>query len=150
MLDGSDRETRRRKDYVNATDIWTKGWSDSALADPVPSEEMKRRLKSKQQIEKAWQEYRKSLEEHKEIDARIWDERNTTEGLIQRQAEDVAQRYGEAREGAAGDPPPKLKVTESVEVLGPTHGALLRDMPEGDGAPPVEADRPRRSRWRFW
>jgi len=37
-----DRETRRRRDYVNAADVWTKGWSDSKLADETIVQKIKR------------------------------------------------------------------------------------------------------------
>ena len=63
-----NREARRRKDYVNATDIWTKGWSDSKLADPVPAAEMKKRLERKKEIEAAWRQYRKVCKEHHEVE----------------------------------------------------------------------------------
>jgi general secretion pathway protein D len=65
------REARRRKDYLDATDVWTKGWSDSDLADPVPVDEMKTRLERKKQIEKRWKDYAAELEEAQFVDKRI-------------------------------------------------------------------------------
>lgn len=69
------KEARRRKDYLDATDVWTKGWSDSDLADPVPVDEMKTRLERKKALEKRWTEYAAELEEHKEADANLAAER---------------------------------------------------------------------------
>ncbi|MDR2849441.1 MAG: hypothetical protein LBW77_02725 [Verrucomicrobiota bacterium] len=117
-----DREARRRKDYVNAPDIWTKGWSASNLADPVPEKEMKKRLAQKESIEKAWQNYRKSLEAHRKVDERIIDERIQTETLINQAAEEAAD-LEEASRAAASESIGSLRVTESVEVLGPRPGA---------------------------
>ncbi len=69
------KEARRRKDYLDATDVWTKGWSDSDLADPVSAAEMETRLERKQAMEKRWQEYGQALEASNEVDGRISEER---------------------------------------------------------------------------
>ncbi|MFO7937076.1 MAG: type II secretion system secretin GspD [Kiritimatiellia bacterium] len=69
------KEARRRKDYLDATDVWTKGWSDSDLADPVPVDEMKTRLARKKALEQRWKKYASELEEHKETDANLVRER---------------------------------------------------------------------------
>ena len=114
-----DREARRRKDYINATDIWTKGWSDSKLADPVPASEMKQRMKRKQDIEKAWGDYRKGLGEQHRLDDKIFDERTQTESMINSNAAAVAVRQDAIRIAATNAPAATLKVSESVEVLGP-------------------------------
>lgn len=150
-----DREARRRKDYVNAPDIWTKGWSDSKLADPVPASEMKKRLAQKEAIEKAWQNYRKSLEAHGKVDERIIDERTQTESLIDHAAARAIDREDTARAAATDTPPDTppgtLRASESVEVLGPRPGAedtLLRDAP--DAPPATDADKPKKSWWKFW
>jgi general secretion pathway protein D len=147
-VEDMDREARRRKDYINATDIWTKGWSDSKLADPVSPEEMKKRLKQKEAVEKAWQNYRKNLEEHREIDGRIIEERTTTEALIDDAAAEHAAREDAQRAAATNAPAGTLRVTESVEVLGPRPGAedaLPQDAP--DAPPKADADKPEKKAW---
>lgn len=138
-----DREARRRKDYINATDIWTKGWSDSKLADPVSAAEMKLRLERKQEIEKAWRQYRKNLEDQHEVDTKIIDERTKTEAVIDAKAAEVSVREASAEQQPIGT----LNVTESVEVLGPTAD------PEGERRPETaapEAEEPKKSWWRPW
>jgi len=69
------KEARRRKNYLDATDVWTKGWSDSDLADPVTPEEMEIRLERKKSLEKRWREYGQALEVSNALDAQINDER---------------------------------------------------------------------------
>ena len=148
-----DREARRRKDYINATDIWTKGWSDSKLADPVPAAEMKKRLERKKEIEKAWQGYRKNLEDHQPIDDAIIDERTQTEALIDATASSNFAKEQAAFAAATNAPVATLRVSETVEVLGPRatqDDALLKD---ANGASPAAAekdDRADKAWWRLW
>jgi general secretion pathway protein D len=103
-----DKEAQRRKDYINADGVWTKGWSQSKLAEPVPEEEMKQRLERKTAVEKAWQKYREGLEKQRELDAKVDAERSQTTALMQVPAETGAT----PKSGL-------MKVTETVEVLKP-------------------------------
>ena len=107
-----DREARRRKDYINATDIWTKGWSDSKLADPVPAAEMKKRLERKKEIEAAWRQYRESLKPTMRSTARL-STGTQTEALIN------ASASANLRKNRRRMPPPRpigtLRVSETVE-----------------------------------
>ena len=132
------REARRRKDFIDATDIWTKGWSDSKLADPVPASEMKERLTRKKALEKAWREYREKLEEQKKVDARVTEERVQTEALLD-------SGYSETNH-----PVGTLKVAETVEVLKPEGAEVNPATPgEGDGEPvPPEAEESSKSWWK--
>ncbi len=149
-----DRESRRRKDYINATDIWTKGWSDSKLADPVPAAEMKKRLERKKEIEAAWRQYRESLETHHAIDGAIIDERTQTEALINASASANFAKEQAAHAAATNAPIGTLRVSETVEVLGPrdaSNEALLKD---ADGtslaAPEREEKQEDKAWWKFW
>ena len=149
-----DREARRRKDYINATDIWTKGWSDSKLADPVPVAEMKKRLERKKEIEAAWRQYRESLKTHHAIDGAIVDERTQTEALINASASANFAKEQAALAAATNAPVGTLRVSETVEVLGPrdTSGeALLRDADSASlAAPEKEKERADKAWWKFW
>lgn len=137
------REARRRKDYINATDIWTKGWSDSKLADPVAESEMKDRMSRKKDLEKAWRSYREKLEEQNELDVKVNEERVLTEAVLD-----------EGRSNAAKKPAGTLKVEESVEVLKP--GDETEKAPagasagaDGSGEPDQpDIDQPRKPWWR--
>jgi len=139
------REARRRKDYINATDIWTKGWSDSKLADPVAESEMNDRLARKKELEKAWRAYREKVEEQNTVDANVNDERVRTEAALD------AGRRVPASSKATGT----LKVETSVEVVKPEgdgSGAPAAKA-EGDGASsgePVQPaiDQPKKSWWK--
>lgn len=147
-----DREARRRKDYINATDIWTKGWSDSKLADPVPADEMKKRLARKKEIEKAWQQYRKNLGDHGEIDDSIIDERTKTEALIDATASSNFAKEQAAFAAATNAPIGTLRVSETVEVLGPraaSDDALLKDA-AGDAPEADKMDTPSNKWWKLW
>ena len=141
-----DREARRRKDYINATDIWTKGWSDSKLADPVSAAEMKLRLERKKEIEKAWRQYRKNLEDQHDVDTKIIDERTKTEAVIDAKAAEVSVREASAEQQPIGT----LKVTESVEVLGPTAAPEGERSQEAAAPGRSEAEEPKKSWWRPW
>ena len=136
-----DREARRRKDYINAPELWTKGWSDSKLADPVSEKEMKRRLKQKEDIEKAWQNYRKSLEEHQELDDRIIEERIRTEAVI-----DSASAASFEKEAVllASVTNGTLQVSESLEML------LAPDGTEGGGNTAAATPKKKKSWWKLW
>jgi len=149
-----DREARRRKDYINATDIWTKGWSDSKLADPVPAAEMKKRLERKKEIEAAWRQYRESLETHHAIDGAIIDERTQTEALINASASANFAKEQAAHAAATNAPIGTLRVSETVEVLGPrdaSNEALLKDADGTSPAAPAKASEQKdEAWWKFW
>ncbi|MDD2597842.1 MAG: type II secretion system secretin GspD [Kiritimatiellae bacterium] len=129
------KEARRRKDYLDATDIWTKGWSDSELADPVPTKEMSQRLERKKALEKRWQEYGAALEASNEVDGRISEER-----------EKVMQVFRGEPDETNSAPPSSgvMKVQESV--VNPAG-----DTPPLEEDPDVEPQRPaieeKRSSW---
>ena len=125
-----------------ATDIWTKGWSDSKLADPVPAAEMKKRLERKKEIEAAWRQYRESLETHHAIDGAIIDERTQTEALINASASANFAKEQAAHAAATNAPIGTLRVSETVEVLGPrdaSNEALLKDADGTSPAAPAKA-----------
>ena len=147
-----DRESRRRKDYINATDIWTKGWSDSKLADPVPAAEMKMRLERKKEIEKAWKQYRTSLENHYEIDDAIIDERTKTEALIDTTASANFAKEQMAIFAATNVPSGTLRVSETVEVLGPRTAPDGASQKDADGTAPEDdkKDTPSNKWWKLW
>ena len=132
-----DREARRRKDYINAPDLWTKGWSDSKLADPVSEKEMKKRLKQKEDTEKAWQNYRKSLEEHQKIDERIIEERTRTEAVIDSASASSFEKEAFLMAAVSNG---TLQISESIEVLG---------APEGDDAADASPKK-KKSWWKLW
>jgi general secretion pathway protein D len=115
-----EKESRRRREYLNAPDVWTKGWSDSKLADPVPKEEMKKRLERKLALEKSWKEYQTSLEASKGIDAKVDEARMQAENLLKQRTSEVPPSSG------------LMKVEETVRVLKP-------EEPEAEGIPPPEA-----------
>ncbi|MFA7174366.1 MAG: type II secretion system secretin GspD [Kiritimatiellia bacterium] len=133
-------ETRRRKDYVDATDIWTKGWSDSELADPVPAKEMAQRLERKKALEKSWQEYGDALEASNEAEIRIRAEREKALRTLK----------GESAEASVAPPSVGLMlVQESVESpMSDAENELTPPMEEDLG---VEPQRPvieeKRSSW---
>jgi len=135
-----DKETRRRKDYINADGVWTKGWSASKLADPVSPADMEQRLERQKAMEKAWGKYRDGLEKQQTIDEKIIQERTQTEALID------AKAAGAAALESAAKSQGQMKVSESVEVLKPEGGA-----PQTEAAPaqpPVEE--PEKPWWRLW
>ena len=136
--DDMNRETRRRKEYINADGVWTKGWSDSQLADPVSEADMKQRLERTRALENAWMKYRAGLEEKQELDARLEEERALTQALMPSAA-------------ASGNPQAGLMtVTETVEVLKPEGGEAEKGpQPEGEPVqPPIEE--PKKSWWRLF
>ena len=138
-----DRETRRRKDYINATDVWTKGWSDSKLADPVPASDMKARLARKEAMEKAWAKYRAGLVKQQSADAKIETERIKTEELTApRKAQDADQVN-------------TLNVTETVEVIKPDNTERAPENKEqapADGGEPQKPaiEEPKKSWWKIF
>ncbi len=139
------REARRRKDYIDATDIWTKGWSESKLADPVEKSEMNHRLERKKELEKAWRTYREKLEELNEVDRNVDSERIRTEAVL------------DAGRGMPTNATVRtLKVEQSVKVLKPEgkgeRGADAGEAPDAAGreaepAPPA-IDQPRKPWWK--
>ncbi len=141
------REARRRKDYINATDIWTKGWSDSKLADPVADSEMKDRLSRKKELEKAWRSYREKVEEQQEVDGRVTLERTHAESVLE---------TGLPLSVITNRPIGTLRVEESVEVLKPGEEALPTPAGASAGAggdkvgEPVQPsmEQPRKSWWK--
>jgi hypothetical protein len=125
---------------------------------------MKKRLARKKEIEKAWQTYRKNLEDHHEIDNAIIDERIQTETLIDATASANFMREsaakGAAPRNAAGGKP-SLRVTEPVEEpYYPDEEEEWEDAPQDmipllmddtDAPPPRrEADKPGKPWWRRW
>ncbi|MDA3924511.1 MAG: type II secretion system secretin GspD [Kiritimatiellae bacterium] len=74
-------ETRRRKEYIDANDIWTKGWSNSDLADPVSDKEMELRLTRNKKKKEQWRKYGDSLREQNMLDSEIKEERENTLGI---------------------------------------------------------------------
>jgi hypothetical protein len=126
------REARRRKDYLDATDVWTKGWSDSDLADPVPVDEMKTRLERKKQIEKRWKDYAAELEESQEIDALISEEREKALQILR----------GENNATNAAPPSSGLMKVETLDDNA-TEDALPEDEVPAPNRP--ETDEPKKS-----
>lgn len=102
------REARRRKDYLDASDVWTKGWSDSDLADPVPVKEMKIRLERQKQLEQRWKDYASEQATYNELDARIRIEREQAQRVLQ----------GESIETNSAPPSAGLMRVETTEIPG--------------------------------
>ena len=134
-------EARRRKDYVDASDVWTKGWSNSDLADPVSEKEMKIRLERKKILEKRWTDYGTALEEHNEIEAKIRTEKqkalNVLNGLS-------AETNGVPP--SAGLMKVDLSETVSDEAANPDAEPLLEDASLEPQRPETEPEK--RSWWK--
>ena len=133
-----DRETRRRKDYINADGVWTKGWSDSKLSDPVSDADMKQRLERNKGLEKAWQKYRESLGKQQELNAKIETQRALTQDMAPVTDSSDAPKAG------------RMTVDETVEVLKP-EGAPAEVDPKPEAAPlQPEVEEPKKSWWNFF
>jgi hypothetical protein len=132
------REARRRKDFMNANDVWTKGWSDSKLADPVSEAEMKDRLSRKKDMEKAWRAYREGLEEQFKTDAKVDDERQWAQSVL-----DTRQPLAVL----TNKPVTTLTVTQSVEVIKPDGVGRPAGADDGDPVPPP-VEQPKKPWWK--
>ncbi len=135
-----DKEARRRKDYINADGVWTKGWSDSKLADPVSADDMKDRLGRKKDLEKAWRTYREKSEVQKEVDSKIDNERTLTEAVT---------RSGTHGHGYGSLTNSTLKVTETVEVLKPAGATAPLPSAEGEVPEQPALEQPRKPWWKI-
>ena len=133
-----DKEARRRKDYINADGVWTKGWSDSKLADPVSADDMKDRLGRKKDLEKAWRTYREKSEQQKEVDSKIDNERKLSD-IVSRSG---AQGYGSLTNST-------LKVSTTVDVLKPADATM--PLPGAAGEVPEQPafEQPRKPWWKI-
>jgi len=100
-------------------------------------------MKRKQDIEKAWGDYRKGLGEQHQLDDKIFDARTQTESMINSNAAAVAVRQDAIRIAATNAPAATLKVSESVEVLGPTTDEAAEPV-----APDVEE--PKKRWWKIF
>jgi hypothetical protein len=126
------KEARRRKDYLDATDVWTKGWSDSDLADPVPVKEMQIRLERQKQLEQRWKEYASELETYNELDANIRIEREKALRVLK----------GESMESNSVPPSAGIMQVEEIVVSDPAGGQPRPEdeMPEPQ-RPELKAER---------
>lgn len=135
--DDMSRETRRRKEYINADGVWTKGWSDSQLADPVSEADMKQRLERTKALESAWIKYRDGLGEKQEMDARLEEQRALTQAMMTSTAAEAPQ---------AG----LMNVTETVEVLRPEGGETEEGAPQESEPLPPPVEEPKKSWWKIF
>lgn len=148
------KEARRRKEYVNATDIWSKGWSDSKLADPVPSAEMKNRISLMDARIKEWTAYNEAVPTYEERLKTIQELRESSPKGLYATGNRSPEAVSPGR-GPEGEPPATLRSETSTTVLGPdgatkvTPGADPAADEEPEPLPP-EAEAPRKSRWRWW
>jgi len=120
-------EAVRRKDYLNAQGVWSKGWSSSDLADPMSSEEITTREMQK------WAHERKQIEARDQFD-KLQEERKT---FLKEQEERSKRRMlfvpdQQSDTSAKEKPVPAepdtasfglLQVDETVEIVKPTENA---------------------------
>ncbi len=133
-----DKETRRRKEYINADGVWTKGWSDSQLADPVSEADMKKRLERTKALQKAWEKYRVGLGEKQEMDARLEEQRTLTQAMSSAKKTSGAPKVGQ------------MNVTETVEVLKPeSAGSAVVPREEAEPVRPA-VEKPKKAWWKFY
>jgi hypothetical protein len=132
-----DKETRRRKDYVNADGVWTKGWSDSKLADPVTEDDMKLRLERKKELEKAWKKYNENKIKQQMQESKIDKERNKESNAVL-----APESTGPAVTG-------HIEASETVEVIKPEASAEGSAPQAGEVPVRPPVDEPKKHWWKI-
>ena len=132
-------EARRRKEYLNAYDVWTKGWSSSKIADPVSADDLKFAEHEKDRLKNSWRTYSDSLDKQIKLDATNRIERTRAINLLKTQ-----QNLNEPASFGI------LKETTSEEVIKP-EGASESTGPQTEAAPvPPAVEEPKKSWWKIF
>ena len=122
----AQEEARRRKDYLDATGVWNKGWSKSDLADMTDEEDMLRRENNKRKYEtKQYEAKQKRTEAQRAHDKKM---EKMLKDSIRRKREALEDEREELNDAEIED---REKEIEEEQVM---HRALLKDIMESNAA----------------
>ena len=124
--DEAQEEARRRKDYLDATGVWNKGWSKSDLADMTDEEDMLRRDANRREYEtKQLKTRAKRSEAQREHDRKM---EKMLKDSIRRKREALEDEREELKDAEIQD---REKEIEEEQMM---HRALLKDIMESNAA----------------
>ena len=124
--DEAQEEARRRKDYLDATGVWNKGWSKSDLADMTDEEDMLRRDANRREYEtKQLKTRAKRSEAQREHDRKM---EKMLKDSIRRKREALEDEREELKDAEIQD---REKEIEEEQMM---HRALLKDIMESNVA----------------
>lgn len=122
----AQEEARRRKDYLDATGVWNKGWSKSDLADMTDEEDMLRRDANRREYEtKQLKTKQKRTEAQREHDRKM---EKMLKDSIRRKREALEDEREELKEAEIES---REKEIEDEQMM---HRALLKDIMESNVA----------------
>ena len=122
----AQEEARRRKDYLDATGVWNKGWSKSDLADMTDEEDMLRRDANRREYEtKQLKTKQKRTEAQREHDRKM---EKMLKDSIRRKREALEDEREELKEAEIES---REKEIEDEQMM---HRALLKDIMESNAA----------------
>ncbi|MBQ9694290.1 MAG: hypothetical protein IJV69_05980 [Kiritimatiellae bacterium] len=122
----AQEEARRRKDYLDATGVWNKGWSKSDLADMTDEEDMLRRENNKRKYEtKQLEAKQKRSEAQRAHDRKV---EKMLQDSIRRKREQLEEERAELSDGEV------QALEQELEEEQMMHRALLKDIMESNAA----------------
>ena len=124
--ESAQEEARRRKDYLDATGVWNKGWSKSDLADMTDESDMLRRENNKRKYEIKQLETKEMRTEAQRAHDR----------KIEKMLKDSIRRKREMLEDEYEDLPEadRKELEAEIENERIMHRALLKDIMESNAA----------------
>lgn len=122
----AQEEAQRRKDYLDATGVWNKGWSKSDLADMTDEEDMLRRDNNRRKYET-----RQYAAKQKRTEAQ-----RTHDRKMEKMLKDSIRRKREMLEDEYEDLPEaeRKEIEKEIEDERIMHRALLKDIMESNAA----------------
>jgi type II secretory pathway component GspD/PulD (secretin) len=124
--ESAQEEARRRKDYLDATGVWNKGWSKSDLADMTDEEDMLRRENNRRKYEtKQYEAKQKRTEAQRAHDQKM--EKMLKDSIRRKRdmLEDEAESFSEED---------RKELEAELEEERMMHRALLKDIMESNAA----------------
>lgn len=124
--ESAQEEARRRKDYLDATGVWNKGWSKSDLADMTDESDMLRRENNKRKYEIKQLETKEMRTEAQRAHDR----------KVEKMLKDSIRRKREMLEDEYEDLPEadRKELEKEIEDERIMHRALLKDIMESNAA----------------
>lgn len=124
--ESAQEEARRRKDYLDATGVWNKGWSKSDLADMTDESDMLRRENNKRKYELKQLETKEMRTEAQRAHDR----------KVEKMLKDSIRRKREMLEDEYEDLPEadRKELEKEIEDERIMHRALLKDIMESNAA----------------
>ena len=124
--ESAQEEARRRKDYLDATGVWNKGWSKSDLADMTDESDMLRRENNKRKYELKQLETKEMRTEAQRAHDR----------KVEKMLKDSIRRKREMLEDEYEDLPEadRKELEKEIENERIMHRALLKDIMESNAA----------------